>query len=150
MVAVKETNPYESPSVGETHQAQEQSSRLRLVLVVALTGLGCLLAFAVGRWVSIPLDSVWPSVLAAALLPAVGSFAGGIRRPSQLAKIVAYGFFGWILCYELRPMVSGRIDPSQPSIHMIAHFASFIPSSLLSLVGAGFAARSRIEQISAD
>ncbi|WP_442481954.1 hypothetical protein [Aeoliella sp. SH292] len=116
---------------------------MQLLLVLTATGLGCILAAALGLPASILLDSAIPAGLAITFLPALGTYVGGIRVPQQLAKIALYALTVWVLCSLLEPVVARATTDGErvPDFTWWYGAMAFVPASLLALIGAGFASR---------
>ncbi|MCO6043545.1 hypothetical protein NG895_06460 [Aeoliella sp. ICT_H6.2] len=136
-----ESNPYQSSGTRSEPQGTPPSDGPRLMLVLLGTSVGCALAAAVGYWGAIFFDSISPALVAMAVLPAVGSWLAGVRDPDQLFKIAVYGVVVWLLCFSLQPAVAGRLPPGTPKVKIGWVGIAFAPSSLLAVIGAGFACR---------
>ncbi|WP_425397630.1 hypothetical protein [Aeoliella sp.] len=136
-----DNNPYQSSNAEPKPLERSKPFLLKLLLVVLSTSIGCGLAATIGYWGETRIGSAVPAVLAMAILPAVGAWFAGIRDPDQLLKIAAYGVGVFLLCYALRPRVAGRFPPGKPNPNDRVSAYMFVPSSLLAVIGAGFACR---------
>lgn len=136
-----DTNPFRSSSAAPRPLEKSWPGALRLFYVLLSTLAGCGLAAAIGYWAAVRLDSITPAVVAMAVLPAAGAWLGRVRDPNQLLKIAAYGVIVWSLCFMLRPRVAGKVPPDTPRVHVRWVAMAFVPSSLLAVIGAGFACR---------
>lgn len=140
-----DNNPYQASSAEPKPLERSKPFLLKLLLVVLSTSIGCGLAAVIGYWASMRMDSAVPAVLAMAILPAAGAWLAGIRNPNQLLKIAAYGVGVFLLCYALRPRVAGRFPPGKPNPNDRVSAYMFVPSSLLAVIGAGFACRREVQ-----
>lgn len=136
-----ESNPYQSSGTRSEPQGTPPSDGPRLMLVLLGTSVGCGLAAAVGYWGAMFFDSISPALVAMAVLPAAGSWLAGVRDPDQLFKIAVYAVVVWLLCFSLRPRVAGRFPPGKPNPNDRVMAFTFVPASLLAVIGAGFACR---------
>jgi hypothetical protein len=116
---------------------------VRLLTVLSATGLGCLLAAALGLMAAVQFDSPALAAIAISVLPALGAYVGGVRDRHQLTKIACYALVGWVLCYLLKPAVSRATKELTPDFELWWGTIAFAPGSLLGLIGAGFASRPR-------
>lgn len=140
-------NPYQSSNAKPQALEPSEPFMLRLLVVLLSTSAGCGLAAAIGYWGAIVFDAITPAVVAMAVLPAAGAWLAGVREPNQLLKIAAYGVVVWLLCFMLEPAVSGRVLPGTPKVHAWWVAIAFVPSSLLTVIGAGFACREEPQRI---
>lgn len=140
---MNESNPYIASQVEPEPRDRPTPYAVRLLLVLFVTSLGCLLAFAVGCPLAERFASPVPALLAASLLPAVGACVGGIRNRGQLLKIAGFAALGYLVGYALKPAIAGADAELIAKIRAQAIAFSFAPASLLAIIGAGFACPTR-------
>ena len=117
---------------------------------------GCLVATLVGLLAMLKFDAPVFALLSAAVFPTFAVWIAGLIDRKQLAKIAAYAAVGWALTFMLQP-ISGQSSTSRarrvaesPLVGHEWHVPASCVSTLLALIGTGFAPVIRVDPSSGD